>query len=158
MVATFLGNPPMNVLSAVYQGNGFDVSGQLLSIPPDVQGNLNLTPGQSFNLGIRPEHIYINEPQRRREASALGGFPDLKQLAQRREEEGGELMVEVKVVEPLGRETLIRASLPGSSVLLNVQVGGGVRLHPGDRMKLQLDLNQLFIFDSSTGETLYPLM
>ncbi|BAZ31713.1 ABC transporter-related protein [Cylindrospermum sp. NIES-4074] len=140
MVATFLGNPPMNVLSAIYQGNGFDVSGQLLTIPPDVQGNLNLAPGQSFNLGIRPEHIYINEPPRRRQ------------------EEGGELTVEVKVVEPLGRETLIRASLPGSSVLLNVQVGGGVRLHPGDRMKLQLDLNQLFIFDSSTGETLYPLM
>ncbi|MBD2388782.1 ABC transporter ATP-binding protein [Cylindrospermum sp. FACHB-282] len=141
MVATFLGNPPMNILPAVYKSNGFDVSGQLLAIPSDVRGSLTLTQGQSFDLGIRPEHIYLNEPPRRQE---------------RQEEEGGVLVVEVKVVEPLGRETLIRASLPGSSVLLNVQVGGGVRLRPGERLSLQLDLNQLFVFEQNTGASIYP--
>gem|GEM_PF-3583221 len=44
--------------------------------------------------GVREPHIKnspseagneTNEPQRRREASALGGFPDLKQLARNRE-------------------------------------------------------------------------
>jgi multiple sugar transport system ATP-binding protein len=139
MVASFLGNPPMNILPAIYRYTGFDISGQLLEIPTDLQASLQLHQGQSVDLGIRPENIYLSEPQRQQE-----------------EEERGELSVEVKVVEPLGRETLIRVSLPDSSALLNVQLGGGVRLRPGDRLFLQLDLNQLFVFDSTTGNRIWP--
>jgi multiple sugar transport system ATP-binding protein len=138
MVASFLGNPPMNILPATYQQEGFDVSGQLLEIPPSLLDNLHLHQGQSVNLGIRPEHIYI------------------KTQGEQAQEEGGELIVEVKVVEPLGRETLIRVSLPDSSALLNVQLGGGVRLRPGDRLSLQLDLSQLFVFDATTGDRILP--
>jgi len=138
MVASFLGNPPMNILPAIYQYEGFDISGQLLGIPTDLQAHLQLHPGQSVDLGIRPEHITINTD------SALNTQDSVL------------LSVEVKVVEPLGRETLIRASLPNSSVLVNVQVGGAVRLHPGDRLSLQLDLSQLFVFDSTTGDRIFP--
>ncbi|MBD2525329.1 ABC transporter ATP-binding protein [Nostoc sp. FACHB-133] len=144
MVASFLGSPPMNILPAIYHNNGFDVSGQLLTIPAVVKEKLQLRQEHSYDLGIRPEHIFINEPP-----SRLGA-------ASRREgrEEGneGQLIVEVKVVEPLGRETLIRAGLPGSAVVLNIQVGGDVRLRPGDRLSLQLDLNHLFVFDPKTGD------
>jgi multiple sugar transport system ATP-binding protein len=151
MVASFLGNPPMNILPAIYQHDGFDVSGQLLEIPPNLLDNLHLRQGQSVDLGIRPEHIYINEPH------SPQAFPQ-----DRHEGHGGKavnsalLMVEVKVVEPLGRETLIRVSLPDSSALLNVQVGGGVRLRPGDRLSLQLDLSQLFVFDPNNGDRILP--
>ncbi|MBD2665397.1 ABC transporter-like protein [Richelia sinica FACHB-800] len=131
MVATFVGNPPMNILAAIYKGENFDINGQILAIPSDVQTKLNLNPGQNVNLGIRPEHIHIT--------------PDLSSL-----------VVEVKVVEPLGRETLIRASLPSSSTLLNIQVPGGMRLHPGEKLNLQLDLSQLFIFDHNTGDRIFP--
>ncbi|MBD2501594.1 ABC transporter ATP-binding protein [Anabaena azotica] len=136
MVATFLGNPPMNILPAIYKGNGFDVNGQLLEIPPSVRENLPIRSGQSVDLGIRPEHISINSDANSTENSGL--------------------LVEVKVVEPLGRETLIRVSLPDSTVILNVQLGGNVRLHPGDRLSLQLDLNQLFVFDPKTGYRISP--
>jgi len=140
MVATFLGSPPMNILPAKFQGNAIEVGGQLLPVSDDIKQRLNPQQGQGFDLGIRPEHIYLNEPQRRRE---------------RREEELG-LEVEVRVVEPLGRETLIRAGLVGfAGVLVNVQGGADVRLRSGDRMTLELDLNQLFVFDASTGEALY---
>ncbi|MBD2197201.1 MULTISPECIES: ABC transporter ATP-binding protein [Calothrix] len=143
MVASFLGNPPMNILPAIYQYSGFNISGQLLEIPPDLQAKLPLSQGQSVDLGIRPEHIHIHQPQP--QANQDDTVVNSSQL-----------MVEVKVVEPLGRETLIRVSLPDSSALLNVQLGGGVRLRPGDRLTLQLDLNQLFIFDSTTGERIWP--
>ncbi len=133
MVASFLGNPPMNILHAIYKGDTFDISGQLLQIPPNFQQNLKLNLGEIYHLGIRPEHINI--------AENLGG-----------------LTVEVKVVEPLGRETLIRVSLPGSSSFINVQIGGNVRLHPGEKLNLQLDLNQLFLFNSHTGERMFPLL
>jgi multiple sugar transport system ATP-binding protein len=141
MVATFLGSPPMNILPAKFKDNAFDLGGQLLAIPANIRQELKPQQGQGFDLGIRPEHIYLNEPQRRRE---------------RREEEFPELEVEVRVVEPLGRETLIRGSLPGSSgVLVNVQAGADVRLRSGDRLTLELDMHQLFVFDASTGEALY---
>ncbi|MBN3963584.1 ABC transporter ATP-binding protein [Nostoc sp. NMS8] len=138
MVASFLGSPPMNILPAIYQDNGFDVSGQLLTIPAVVKEKLQLRQGYSFDLGIRPEHIFINESPKRQEGNE------------------SQLIVEVKVVEPLGRETLIRAGLPGSAVVLNIQVGGDVRLRPGDRLSLQLDLNYLFVFDSKTGDKISP--
>ncbi|MBW4645554.1 MAG: ABC transporter ATP-binding protein [Goleter apudmare HA4340-LM2] len=141
MVATFLGSPPMNILPAIYKNHGFDISGQFLTLPPEMQDNLQLPPGQSVDLGIRPEHIYINESQRHGELT---------------EEALGELLVEVKVVEPLGRETLIRANVPNSTVLLNVQLGGDVHLRPGDRLSLQLDLHQLFVFDPNNGNRILP--
>ncbi|MBD2773596.1 ABC transporter ATP-binding protein [Iningainema tapete] len=142
MVATFLGNPPMNIFSARFTGDGFDVGGQLLVCPDGVRSVLHPVVGQGFDLGIRPEFVYVNEPQRHRG---------------RREEEVGELVVEVKVVEPLGRETLIRGSLPGSSVLLNVFSGAGVYPHPGEQLSLVLDMDQLFVFDCATGDRLFPV-
>lgn len=137
MVATFLGSPPMNILPATYTGTGFELGGQILPCSPGVMDKLHPAQGQGFDLGIRPEHIEIFEPQRRTEEVA-------------------QLVVEVKVVEPLGRETLIRASLPVSSVQLNIQATSDVRPRPGDRIFLQLDLDQLFVFDPTTGDTLYP--
>lgn len=137
MVATFLGNPPMNILPATYTGTGFQLGDQFLPCLPDVLDKLPLAQGQGFDLGIRPEHIEIFKSHKRRE-------------------EVGCLVVEVKVVEPLGRETLIRARLPQSEVHLNVQVTPEVHPRPGDRISLQLDLNQLFVFDRTTGDTLLP--
>ncbi|AFY42748.1 ABC transporter ATP-binding protein [Nostoc sp. PCC 7107] len=150
MVATFLGNPPMNILSAKYSNDGFDVGEQLIAVPEFIREKLQLCPGQNYDLGMRPEHISINVDAQ----AACHGLP------QRRREHGeeklGELLVDVKVVEPLGRETLIRASLPGSTVLLNVQIGGNARVNLGDRLSLQLDLTQLFVFDSITGDRIWP--
>jgi multiple sugar transport system ATP-binding protein len=141
MVATFLGSPPMNILPSLFQDNAFNVGGQLLPVSDDIRQSLKPQQGQGFDLGIRPEYVYLNEPQRRRE---------------RREEEFPELEVEVKVVEPLGRETLIRGDLVGSpGVLVNVQGGADVRLRSGDRLTLELDMNQLFVFDANTGVALY---
>jgi multiple sugar transport system ATP-binding protein len=133
MVATFIGNPPMNMLPATYKNNGFDVCGQFLACPVSLRRRLNLRDGEGLDLGIRPEHIYISEPPRRQE-----GF--------------GELLVDVKVVEPLGRETLIRVGLPGSGVVVNVQAGADVRPRPGEKVKLELDMSQLFVFNPETGD------
>jgi multiple sugar transport system ATP-binding protein len=39
---------------------------------------------------------------------------------------------------------------------LNVHAPSDWRGHPGDRIRVQLDLDQLFVFDPSSGDTLYP--
>ncbi len=136
MVATFLGSPPMNILPATYDGTSFVLGGQLLPCPAVVKNKLQPNQGQGFDLGIRPEHIEIIEPHKSREEEVSG------------------LVVEVKVVEPLGRETLIRADLPGLGVHLNIQATPDVRPRPGDRLFLQFNLDHLFIFDPSTGDAL----
>ena len=69
--------------------------------------------------------------------------------------------VKVKVVEPLGKETLIRASLVSTKEGLEgkdllFQVRADVRCHPGDILTVKLDFDSLFIFDPSTGEAVYP--
>jgi multiple sugar transport system ATP-binding protein len=145
MVATFLGNPPMNILPAVYQDNVFDVNGQSLGVPTAVREGVQLRSGQSVDLGIRPEHIYIQDNNESQRHGELG------------EGNLGGLTVEVQVVEPLGRETLIRASIPGLSNMLNIQTNANIRPRPGDRLSLQLDLNQLFVFDPKTGDRISPL-
>jgi multiple sugar transport system ATP-binding protein len=88
MVATFLGSPPMNILSAIYQDGQFQVEGQAIPCPEQLTPLLRSTAGQRFNLGIRPEHVHLATP------------PD------------GHLTVNVVLVEPLGREILVRAVLP----------------------------------------------
>ena len=136
MVATFLGNPPMNILPASYTGNEFQVGSQRLHCPPAIRNNLPVE-RQSFDLGIRPEHIELLST-------------DVETL------HATSLHVEVKVVEPLGRETMIRTSLPGLTVPLSIQSAPTVLPRPGDHLSLQLDLERLFVFDTTTGKTIYP--
>ncbi|WP_421654459.1 ABC transporter ATP-binding protein [Leptothermofonsia sp. ETS-13] len=135
MVATFLGNPSMNILQAMYDGSAFQVNGQSLSCPEPIKTRLQPDQGQWFDLGIRPEHIKIGS-------------------------EGSFLNVEAIVVEPLGRETLVRTVLPGQDnfrqQVLNIQVEAERQIHLGDRLPLQLNFEHLFVFNPTTGETLYP--
>ncbi len=132
MVATFLGSPPMNILQATYDGSAFQLDRQIIPCPDRLR-TLKLVPGQRVNLGIRPEHIQI--------ASSTT-----------------HLMVEVTLVEPLGREILVRAVLPiesrGKATILSLQLSPTSRPRVGDRLPLQLDLNHLCIFDPTTGRNL----
>lgn len=151
MVATFLGNPPMNILTITYGNSIFWLGNQSFNCPVKIQEQLNPKERQSFNLGIRPEHIYIATD----EANQLSVLPESRAVNQVL------LSVEVDIVEPLGREILVLARLltsdsPGfSQPLIQFQTPVNIRLQPGDRISVQLDLNHGIIFDSHTGKTLY---
>ena len=127
----------MNVFQATYMGEDFQISGQSFACPQVLQTQLQLTQGQRVDLGIRPEHIAIARDTR---------DTDNK----------GPLTIEVNVVEPLGRETLIRGSLPESQVVLDILASSDWRGCPGDRISIQLDFDRLFLFDPTTGDALYP--
>ncbi|HLO48171.1 MAG TPA: ABC transporter ATP-binding protein [Kamptonema sp.] len=152
MVATFLGNPSMNILPATYANSTFQLGSQSLPCPPSIRERLQPRDGQGFDLGIRPEYIEIFGDRSKQEDDLNSDLWALEKLP---------LEVEVKVVEPLGRETLIRAGLPmseaeNSPTSIQIQVPANVRLHPGDRLSVQLDFNHLFVFDPTTGDALYP--
>ena len=139
MIATFLGSPPMNVLSAVYDGTAFHVNGQPLPCPEALQIKLQPIAGQAYDLGIRPEHLHI--------AADNGHLSDSSHLT-----------VEVNVVEPLGREVAVRAHVPAMERSPQQPIAFQCRPDQcprmGDRLSVTLDFSQLFVFDTETGETL----
>ena len=132
MVATFLGNPPMNILPVTYDGAAFQVMGIEPRIPCPGWLRSHLASGQRLNLGIRPEHIQI-----------AGDRPC-------------HLSVEIALIEPLGRETLLRTRLamPGQAIQINIQVAAEMRLRVGDRLPLHLNLDRLIVFDPTTQNNL----
>lgn len=135
MVATFLGNPPMNILSATYEGEFFGVERQKIPCSDRLRRTVNLIPGQRYNLGIRPEHL------------SIATTPDAMHL-----------MAEVMVVEPLGREILVRMAIPSegrdTAPMLNIQVSPQFYPRVGDRLPLVLEGDCLAVFDPATGQNL----
>ena len=63
----------------------------------------------------------------------------------------------MKVVEPLGKEILARVELPSCPGLINMQVERDRHLHPGEKLKICLDLNNLFVFEIIDGARVFPL-
>lgn len=153
MVATFLGNPPMNILPITYGNSLFWIANQSLTCPSAIREKLQPQEGQQFDLGIRPEHIVV---------SPSGLLPRSDKFIDHLQEdiwafEKSPLDVEITVVEPLGRETLVRAHIPETDQYsIQFQVPTNHRIHPGDRLTVKLDFNQILIFDAATGQTLYP--
>lgn len=132
MVATFLGNPPMNLLHSTYKAGTLYFKGQSIPCPSHLQVLLNKTRSQIINIGIRPECIEV-----------------VSAPAQ------GTLTVTVEVVEPLGRETLIRAFLTSEpSQTLNLVTKGSFSPILGEKLSIKPDLSQLMIFDTQTGDRL----
>jgi multiple sugar transport system ATP-binding protein len=143
----------MNILPATYTNEGFVLGNQILACPPAIRERIKPRESQGFDLGIRPENVEFltdNMPTYTdfdADPWALEKVP---------------LEIEVQVVEPLGREILIRGSLPllegenSADSLIQFQVDPNIKVRPRDRVSILLDFNYLFIFDPSTGETLYP--
>ncbi len=136
MVASFLGNPAMNLLAARYHAGKLIVGDQILPCPASLEGVLHAD--QWVELGIRPEALHLRPVE-----------PPLPDAC---------LQVVCEVVEPLGREILVRAALQDQkrSMALYFLAAATQRVNVGDRLVLSLDRNDLFIFDGTTGLRLYP--
>ncbi|MBD3880823.1 ABC transporter ATP-binding protein [Phormidium tenue FACHB-886] len=140
MVATFLGNPSMNILPALYNGSGLQVGKQILPCDDRLQVALASGSHRVLKVGIRPEHIQVVS-----------------------DSEAAHLSVKVTVVEPLGRETLVRAipidwDAPSEAhnpvPVIQFQVPPGMQAQMGDRLSLQFDLAHLTAFNPASGERL----
>ncbi|MGF1522957.1 MAG: ABC transporter ATP-binding protein [Leptolyngbyaceae cyanobacterium] len=136
-VATFIGNPPMNILAAVFDGIDFQVNGYSLAAPATTVKSASLSANQMVNLGIRPEQIVLT-------AESDAAIP-----------------VTVEVVEPLGREILVRGQIfpqkqGNTPQTLNFFVQPSAQPQPGETIRLRFDPHHLFLFDPVSGRTLYP--
>jgi multiple sugar transport system ATP-binding protein len=142
MVATFIGTPPMNIFPAIYHDLSWQIGASQLNCLPALVDRLQLRNGQGLSLGIRPEYLTI----------VPTGTLD-------------SLTVTIDGIETLGRETLLKAKIDGTTTQINLlanpewsdRVGnvGNANLF-GTQLAVQLAPEWLFIFDPSTGEKLYP--
>jgi multiple sugar transport system ATP-binding protein len=133
MVATFIGTPPMNIIPAIYQSGNWQIGDRTLSCLPELSTQLQLRNGQGLNLGIRPEHLTI--------------VPNSDEEA---------LSIEIQVIEPVGREILLKGQICGTSTSIDLIAAADWSGRVGDRLTVKLAPDSLFIFDASTGNRLFP--
>ncbi len=138
MVAAFLGNPPMNILPATFADGNFWLQHQSIPVPERIKQKLQPHQSQTFDLGIRPENIHLAANNPRSDRTAV-------------------LSVEIDLIEPLGKEIIVKANLLDSNYVLNFSVPGKWQGKKGDRLSVVLDLTQLFIFEPNSGKSLIEI-
>jgi len=136
MVAGFLGSPPMNLLYARYLNNELQLGEQSLPVTASLEQQLQAQSQEKFWLGIRPEAISLTSTASQDELASL--------------------KVKVKLIEPLGRETLLRGEVKGTQQSLVFLVPGIWQGRLQEQVTVQINLNQLFIFHHSNGDRIYP--
>ncbi len=114
-VASFIGSPKMNLLKGAANGSVADLPGW---------GTLPANVGQGDRtIGIRPEHVHINQP--------------------------GDVQVEgvITLVEYLGSELFIYIALPDGSSLL-AQAPGHAKYSRGEKVSVSFNASDAHFFDA----------
>lgn len=135
-VAQFIGNPPMNLVSANVEQSG---SQKILKIGDQYQFTLpedktkNLSKTGEVILGVRPNDIVVGS--------------ELKKIP-----EDWQFEASVSVVEPLGAESVIFIELPNGEV--TAQVPGREAPEVLSMAKFGIDLKHLHLFDPQSTRSL----
>jgi len=137
-VAGFIGSPKMNFLKARLADEDGVLAvvpdgGHPLRLPPAIAGRYARHAGQDVVLGIRPEHITNTWTDR----EGRGLWP---------------VDVVVEIAEPLGADTLIFSRIGETEIICRVAVAS--RVPVGSLMRLQIDMNQIHLFDRESGVAL----
>jgi multiple sugar transport system ATP-binding protein len=123
LVATFLGNPPTNILPAIYWEGRWQVGSQSIQLGQEYPQL------KAADLGIRPEHLNLE--------------PVVDTNA---------LRVTVILLEPLGRETLVKTQLVGTEVGLDLIAPAGWHRSIGSEIPVYCQGQDIQVFDPHTGQ------
>jgi len=130
-VAGFIGSPSMNFLRGEIVDRGgrpvFATNGVDFSLDGYAAGEA-LQPGRKVVLGVRPEHVKVNEDAPGIEAHQAS----------------------VDIEEPMGADNLLWLKHAGHT--LSVRVAGARRFAPGTAVRLSFDMGLASLFDAGTEE------
>ncbi len=133
-VASFLGNPPMNLLRATVtdhaSGRQIRIGSRSFLLGADRMPSL--PPNSEVIFGVRPEKI-----------SGVARA------------DGANIEVEVVQVEPLGAETIFAGRIAGVDKPIFARVGPDIQIGVGERRQLGVDLAAAHVFDPD-GIALHP--
>jgi multiple sugar transport system ATP-binding protein len=132
-VAGFIGSPQMNFLPSRVSSTDRSATTITLSKSQEQVRFENthgrLGPGQSATLGVRPEHISVDE-----------GYAD-----GRARSGGASLTRTVSLIERLGEQSYLHCSEPDGTTIL-VKVQGNTSVRPGESVKLTFDPASCHLF------------
>ncbi|HTD02657.1 sn-glycerol-3-phosphate ABC transporter ATP-binding protein UgpC [Undibacterium sp.] len=125
-VAGFIGSPGMNFIEGTVQAGQqqahlLTADGSRIPLPA-----ANITPGQKVTLGVRPEHIALNESH----------FD-------------GAVSMSLEVVEPTGAETYFYGKIGAAPCC--VAARERLAMHAGQEISLTLPPEKLHLFDTASG-------
>ena len=132
-VASFIGNPPINLLPGVIEKEGDGVSVRMDQLVLPVPHPPDCSSGTEVLVGIRPDGIKTGH--------GLSRLP-----------EGGQLQGEVIVAEVLGGQSLLQWSAGGNVMVAELE--GRIVARPGESLPLGIDLERLLFFDPQTGQAM----
>ncbi len=133
-VAGFMGSPSMNFLQGkiVEEEGSQCVSCNGVKIPiQDYQAIAGMKTGTEVVLGVRPEHIKVDE----KEAGTVGPFEAV-----------------VEVYEPMGPDSVVWILLGGKE--LSMRIATGKRYAPEEKISVFLKIAEASIFDATTEQRL----
>ena len=131
-VAGFIGAPRMNQITCHTDGSAVILAdGTSLPLPAELASHLDGRGGRDLILGLRPEAFF---------------------LAAERRVGGPMLEPPIRIVEPLGSDTLVFFALGGAEVVARLPPLPG--LQPGERVPLGIDTAKLRFFAPATGKAL----
>jgi len=137
-VAGFIGSPAMNFVEVKVEGSGPDarLKGGAFDapIPERLRASIGESTGRQLILGVRPEHLDVGP--------ATGGM--------------GTVRANVDVVEYLGNEELLH--IRADEQYLVAVVDADLRVHSGDVLDLVFSADDMYLFDTESGETLTESM
>jgi len=138
-VATFIGAPEMNILDAtllekndklVIDGNGFEIE-----LPQELEEILRDYVNKEILFGIRPEHMTIqgvSTLEHVKKTATIDGITDF--------------------IEALGTDTIVHAKVGNS--LIKIKLPGHIPLPVGEKIKIEIDLDNIHIFDKSSKKAI----
>lgn len=127
-VAGFIGSPAMNFFPVKWRDERAILSQGGTAVPLDGETAGRLRQAGNAVLGIRPEHFAVG-------AGAVDG-----------------IAINVKLVEPLGSDTLIHFDLADASAI--ARVDPALRPKVGDRLSLRPQPGKTHLFDAGNGQVL----
>ncbi|AEK73808.1 ABC-type transport system, ATPase component, putative maltose/maltodextrin transporter (malK) [Thermococcus sp. 4557] len=137
-VATFIGAPEMNTIDAtVVENDGLFLEGDgfKIRLPDDFREVLEGYIGKEVLLGVRPEHMTVK------------GVSTLEHVTRTAEIEGI-----VDFIEALGTDTIVHAKVGGN--IIKIKLPGHIPLPVGEKIKIEIDLDNIHIFDRDTEKAI----
>jgi multiple sugar transport system ATP-binding protein len=130
-VAGFIGLPQMNLIRLPLSEGSVHLGGHAIELPTELARAAGERGAGEIIIGIRPEHVSVSD------ASAGDGIP-----------------AEVVLVESLGADSYIHASVEGTDSTFVARTEGYDSRTPGTNIRLRIDSERLFGFDAESEERL----
>ncbi len=126
-VAGFIGSPPMNQLRGNVHKTADGTKVKVHDVLFDLPGSLAVEEGQEVVVGVRPEHMALT-------ASA----------------DSFEIPISLDLVEPLGSEALLHASIGEEPIIIKAETHGDIA-HLSGVSKVYAPASLVKVFDAKTG-------